>query len=78
MNITNDPRCSCGAKCEDAIHYLLECPLYQNERRILISELEDIDIDIETLLFGNDDYSIQTNSRIFEKVRTFMKYSRRF
>ena len=29
INITNDPKCQCGAPYEDSIHYLMECPLYQ-------------------------------------------------
>ena len=27
INITNDPKCECGAPFEDSIHYLMECPL---------------------------------------------------
>ena len=34
INITNDPKCQCGAPYEDSIHYLMECPLYQ-KREIL-------------------------------------------
>jgi hypothetical protein len=30
INITNDPKCQCGAPYEDSIHYLMECPLYQH------------------------------------------------
>jgi hypothetical protein len=29
-NIVSDPSCACGCPLEDAIHYLLECPLYTN------------------------------------------------
>ena len=32
INITNDPKCQCGAPFEDSIQYLMECRLYQNER----------------------------------------------
>jgi hypothetical protein len=35
INITNDSKCKCGALFEDSIHYLMECPLYQNERDCL-------------------------------------------
>ena len=54
----NDPKCSCGSLIEDAIHYLLECQLYYNQR-ISLSLLNDlinmnIQINIETLLFEND------------------------
>jgi hypothetical protein len=67
----------CGASFEDAIHYFLECPLYLNERRTLLSNCDDININIETLLFGNDKYSYDVNSRIFGKVRTFINQSKK-
>ena len=71
-------KCNCGASFEDAIHYFLECPLYLNERRTLLSNCDDININIETLLFGNDKYSYDVNSKIFGKVRTFIDQSKRF
>ena len=33
----------------------------------------NIDTNIETLLVGNDTYTDQTNSKMFEKVRFFIK-----
>ena len=68
INITNDPKCQCGAPYEDSIHYLLmECPLYQNERYCLFRNLRETNKNIETLLFGNDEISINENSNIFNK-----------
>jgi hypothetical protein len=32
VNLKNDPRCVCGHLFEDAIHFFLECPLYQHDR----------------------------------------------
>ena len=78
IHIINNFKCNCGASFEDAIHYFLECPLYLNERRTLLSNCDDIDINIETLLFGNDKYSYNVNSKIFGKVRTFINQSKRF
>ena len=49
-----------------------------NERRTLLSNCDDININIETLLFGNDKYSYDVNSKIFGKVRTFINQSKRF
>ena len=52
IHIVNDPRCTCGSPYEDAIHYLLEYHLYQNERAKMCRELTNmrIEINIETLL----------------------------
>ena len=68
--VVNDPKCSCGSPIEDAIHLLLECQLYYNQRISLINDLINmyIEINIETLLFGNDTYADQTNSNIVEKL----------
>jgi hypothetical protein len=41
INITNDPKCECGAPFEDSIHYLMECPLNQNERDCLFRNLRE-------------------------------------
>jgi hypothetical protein len=70
IHVINNYKCSCGASFEDAIHYFLECPLYLNERTL---------INIEILLFGNDDYSYDVNSKKkIGKVRTFINQSKRF
>jgi hypothetical protein len=56
--ITNDHKCQCGAPYEDLIHYLMECPLYQNERYCLFRNLRETNKNIEILLFGNDEINI--------------------
>ena len=78
IHIINNYKCNCGASFEDAIYYFLECPLYLSERRTLLSNCDNININIETLLFGNDDYSYDVNSNIFRKVRTVINQSKRF
>ena len=78
IHIINNYKCNCGASFEDAIHYFLECSLYLNERRRLLNNCDDININIETLLFGNDNYSYKVNSKIFGKVLTFINQSKRF
>ena len=41
LSITNDPNCQCGAPFEDSTHYIMECPLYQNERNCLFRNLRE-------------------------------------
>jgi hypothetical protein len=50
IHIINNIKCNCVASFEDAMHYFLECPLYLNERRTLLSNCDDININIETHL----------------------------
>jgi hypothetical protein len=63
----------------DAIHFLLEFKLYYNQSISLFNDLMNmnIDINIETLLFGNDTYTDQTNSKMFEKFRFLIKQTKR-
>ena len=78
VNLLNSPKCSCGAPTEDSIHFFLECKLYQNERMIMFAGFNGLEVNIETILFGNDNYNNKTNSLIFEKVRKYIKESKRF
>jgi hypothetical protein len=55
IHVINNYKCNCGASFEDAMHCFLECSLYLNEKRTLLSDCDDININIEILLFGNDD-----------------------
>ena len=36
IHVVDDPKCSCGSPIEDAIHFLLECQLYDNQTYIVI------------------------------------------
>jgi hypothetical protein len=47
----------------------MECPLYQNERYCLFRNLRETNKNIETLLFGNDEISINENSNYILKDR---------
>jgi hypothetical protein len=77
IHVMNNYKSNCGASFEDVRHYFLECPLYLSERKTFLSDCDDININIENLLFGNDDYSYD-NSKMFGKVRTFINQSKRF
>jgi hypothetical protein len=51
-NMKNDPRCVCGHLLEDAIHFFLECPLYQHDRTSLFNYFNNIvPISIEYIVF---------------------------
>ena len=78
VNIKLGPKCRCNLPFEDAIHYLFEFPLYLNERTQLFSELSEIDLIFEILLFGNDDYDNASNSGLCNLSRKFIKQSKRF
>ena len=56
----------------------MECPLYQNERYCLFRNLREAHKNIETLFFGNDEININKNSMIFNKVRAYIRQTKRF
>jgi hypothetical protein len=56
----------------------MECPLYQNERDCLFRNLRETPKNIETLLFGIDEIDINENSMIFNKVRSYIRQTKRF
>jgi ribosomal protein L33 len=49
--ITSDPNWQCGSSFEDSIHYIMECPLHQDERYCLSRNQRETHKNIETLLF---------------------------
>jgi hypothetical protein len=76
--LIENPNCNCSAPYEDVIHYFLECPLHQIQRANLFNDIENIELNIETILFGNEDLNLQINTNIFEKVHTFIGRTNRF
>jgi hypothetical protein len=52
-------------------------PLFQNERYCLFRNLIKTNKNIESLLFGNDEISINENSNIFNKVPAYIRKTKR-
>ena len=75
-NIISNPSCACGCPLEDAIHYLLECPLYTNARMQLIMSITPYTvISIENLLFGSDNLTDENNLIVFRNVQKYIHHS---
>ena len=75
-NIINYPSCDCGCPLEDAIHYLLECPLYKNARMQLFMSITPYTvISIENLLFGSDNLTDENNLIVFRNVQKYIHRS---
>ena len=76
----------CGYPNENNYHFFLECPAYNNQRRILFESLQNV-IELEsmspgqilnTLLFGDRQLPYKINCSIFEAVQLYIKSSKRF
>ena len=73
------PQCKCGFPYENAEHYFLYCPLYQNERTALFNSIRPItEFQIDHILYGNPHLNLSNNYEIFNAVHTFIKTTRRF
>ena len=81
LHVIDSPACICGFNNEDSEHFLLYCPLYADIRQpflhLLATLIDNRHLNTETLLYGNDDYDLKTNVKIFEAVQTFLFESNR-
>ena len=77
-NLTDSPLCRCGS-IENAEHYLLQCILYRQQRIEMLNSVSQLcHVTLDVLLSGDSSLSIDTNSKIFLSVHTFIKSSKRF
>ncbi len=73
--------CACGHPRESAKHYLLDCPLYEHDRLIMKSNIQD-EVHLQNpttqiLLYGNTNFTSTQNIVIFQHVCTFIENSQR-
>ena len=74
-HISDNCSCACGYELENARHYLLDCPLYAQQRTALQPYLR---YPLRDLLNGNPSFSRQDNENMFTAVQLFIRESRRF
>ena len=81
-----NPICNCGTNVETTTHYLLHCPLFSDERLILINNIRNIDNNIlnlndsrfsEVLLFGNSSFNNTKNTSILNTTIKYIVSSKR-
>ena len=78
--------CRCGTDVKSCVHYFLHCPLFQNERLILLNIVKNIDSKLfdsdlrltQILLFGDKSLDVNTNSSILNATIDFVLSSKRF
>ena len=57
----------------------MECPLYADIRVNLFESLRPLtEINLQTLLYGNDNLSLEANILIFNYVQLYLQKSNRF
>ena len=78
MKIVDSPSCICGHDKEDANHYLFQCTLYNNQRRIFDSLDAQTPRDTNTFLYGDKNAPNKRNIEMFEKISEYIKETKRF
>ena len=77
-NIVDSPNCLCGM-VETTKHFFFECNRYNHIRQNLLNTIANIsEPSLNTILFGDDSKSIQTNKEIFQAVHSYIDGSKRF
>lgn len=78
-HLTGDMSCLCGSPIENAHHYLVECPLFDQLRLTTINQIPNFPhVPTKQLTNGSADKSLHENYEIFEKVQDFITLSGRF
>ena len=76
--LSDNPSCACGSRSEDANHFLLQCPRYEQLRIQTINALDIPNIDISILLNGSPHLTLSTNLHVFKIVHEYITKSNRF
>ena len=78
-HLSNGTACNCGFPIENANHFLLNCPLYQQVRNRTIALLSnDVKSNVTTLLCGSESKTCNENFEILRTVGEFVVESNRF
>ena len=82
LHVEDDPSCRCGNEIEDPYHFFFVCPLYDNQRRMLLESLShsipDVAPRLSILLRGDPRSTNTINEHIFNFVHVYFKDTKRF
>ena len=79
LHVIDSMQCDCGAPVENAHHYFLECPLFNDNRNSLINKIGYLTlINTNILLYGNAELTLEDNKRVFDAVHEFITKTKRF
>ena len=80
IHVVDSPTCICGHTRENNKHFLLECPLYLNERSEMFIKLRQLGFDpsLTNILYGNTQYKDNVNIKAFEIIHEFLATTGRF
>ena len=75
FNVVSDPFCECG-EVESIPHYLLFCPLFEDNRNELRNDIylinQNISFNVKNLLGGNENLTADEQHQIVSKMTKFL------
>jgi hypothetical protein len=76
LHVVNNPSCTCGATNENAKHFVLYCPLYNNIRVIMVNKINNkMPVMAHNILIGRDKYNVNVTRRVLKAVQEFISDS---
>ena len=80
IHVVDSPKCSCGHSRENTKHFLLECQLYDSDRKLMRQKLEALpfEVTLHNLLYGDKTCSSAKNKEAFGIIQLFIEKSGRF
>ena len=70
------PTCSCEHTYEDALRFLIVCHFYENIHSAVC--YYNHRFDLHTVVYGNNNYPLESNLSIAESVHTFCRFIKAF
>ena len=78
-HVRNNPLCEWCSVMEDAIHFLFHCIKYIGEREVFIDTFREfLPLTIYLILFGSENWNIETNMVLFKAIHRYIHASKRF
>ena len=78
VNIVPSALCSWVIANESAQHYFFDCTLFIVPRNSVLASLPAVPITLDTLLYGHDLLTYETNKEFYKLVLQFRKDTGRF
>ena len=79
LHVIDDAICICSQSVEDNYHFFFSCPLYLQSRADMLAAISQIcNPNLETILYGSPNVSLDDNVVIFEAVHSYIEQSERF
>ena len=78
LHVVDNSSCRCGHQDEDTEHFFFHCSEYSNQRQLLMIELDQQTMNIDSVLHGDDSVTIEDNYRRLDAIYVFIKESKRF